>query len=125
LQESIRINSKDGQDDYVRVGTTVQEKNITFSIDAKLHKKVIIKWQQIAQNEELSLGQSNTKTLKKLSLNQRFRNHPKNKAKARKADRKIKTIAIRLIRELERNSLPNSTYQADLDLYKKGVAQKK
>ena len=36
-------------------------------------------------------------------MNQRFNNHPKNNGKARKADKKIKTIAGRLVRELERN----------------------
>ena len=33
---------------------------------------------------------------------QRFRNHPRNKWKARKAARKEKTLAGRLVRELER-----------------------
>jgi hypothetical protein len=35
---------------------------------------------------------------KKLLMDQRFRNHPKNKGKARKADKKVKTIAGRLVR---------------------------
>jgi IS5 family transposase len=35
--------------------------------------------------------------LKKLSADQFFRNHPKNKAKAKKADKKIKAIAGRLV----------------------------
>jgi len=55
------------------------------------------------------------RTLKKLSVDQRFRNHPKNHGKARKADRKVKTIAGRLVRELERNLEPNSQYQSELE----------
>ncbi len=125
LKESISINGDDSNDDDVSVDTTVQEKNITFPTDAKLHKKIIAKCRQIAQKEELPVRQSYTRILKKLSIDQRFRNHPKNKGKARKADRKIKTIAGRLVRELERNLLPSSMYQNNLDLFKKVLAQKR
>jgi IS5 family transposase len=61
---------------------------------------------------------------KKLSLDQRFRNHPKNKVKARKADRKVKTIAGRLVRELERKLPAASKHQNDIVLFKKVLAQK-
>jgi IS5 family transposase len=37
LKESIRINGDDSNDDQVSIDTTVQEKNITFPTDAKLH----------------------------------------------------------------------------------------
>lgn len=124
LQESIRINGKDKDDDHVSIDTTVQEKNITFPTDAKLHKKIIKKCTQISEKERIVVRQSYTRTLKKLSRDQRFRTHPKNKSKARKADRKIKTIAGRLVRELERK-LPHSMYQSDLDLFKKVLEQKR
>jgi transposase, IS5 family len=125
FQESIRINGDDSQDPHVSVDTTVQEKNITFPTDDKLYKKIIKKCQQITEQEQLPLRQSYTRTLKKLSIHQRFRNHPKNKAKVRKADRKVKTIAGRLVRELERNLSANSRYQTDIELFKKVLAQKK
>lgn len=125
LKESIRVNGRDSNDDQVNIDTTVQEKNITFPTDAKLHKKIIKKCQTIAEEEQLPVRQSYTRTLKQLARDQRFRNHPKNKAKAKKADRKIKTIAGRLVRELERNLTPNSKYQVDLDLYKQVLAQKR
>jgi len=125
LKESIRVNGRDSNDDQVNIDTTVQEKNITFPTDAKLHKKIIKKCQTIAEEEQLPVRQSYSRTLKQLARDQRFRNHPKNKAKVKKADRKIKTIAGRLIRELERNLTPHSKYQADLDLYKQVLAQKR
>lgn len=125
FEESIRINGKDGKEDKVIVDTTVQEKNITFPTDAKLHKKIITKCKSISQKEGLPMRQSYTQVLKKLSVDQRFRNHPKNKNKARKADKKIKTIAGRLVRELERNIVPGSIHQSDLELFKKVVAQKR
>lgn len=125
LKESIRINGDDGKDDHVSIDTTVQEKNITYPTDSKLHKKIITKCQQIASKNDLPTRQSYTRVLKKLSREQRFRNHPKNKAKARKADKKIKTIAGRLVRELERNLTPDSIHQKDLELFKKVLAQKR
>jgi IS5 family transposase len=125
LQESIRVNGKDGDDPHVSVDTTVQEKNITYPTDDKLYKKIIKKCRQIAEQEQLPVRQSYTCTLKKLGLNQRFRNHPQNKSKAAKADRKVKTIAGRLVRELERNLSPDSHYQTDIDLFKKVLLQKR
>ena len=125
LKESIRINGEDGQDDQVSVDTTVQEKNITFPTDAKLHKKIIHKCLAIAKKEGLPVRQTYTRTLKKLAVDQRFRNHPKNKAKAKKADRKVTTIAGRLVRELQRNLEPGSIYLADMELFNRVLAQKR
>jgi transposase, IS5 family len=125
LEESIRINGDDSNDKHVTTDTTVQEKNITFPTDAKLHRRIIKKCQQISEREQLPVRQSYSRTLKKLGIDQRFRNHPRNKNKARKADKKIKTIAGRLVRELERNLPPNSVYQNRIDLFNRVLSQKK
>ena len=124
FKESIRINGKDGQEDEATTDTTVQEKNITYPTDSKLHRKIIKKCVAIADQEGIELRQSYKRTVKKLLMEQRFRNHPKNKARARKADKKVKTIAGRLVRELERK-LPPSLHQDILTLFKKVLAQKK
>ncbi len=124
FKESIRINGKDGQEQEGTTDTTVQEKNITYPTDNKLHRKIIKKCIAIADKEGIEQRQSYTRIMKKLLMEQRFRNHPKNKARARKADRKVKTIAGRLVRELERK-LPPSLHQGILTLFKKVLAQKK
>lgn len=124
FKESIRINGKDGQEKEATTDTTVQEKNITFPTDNKLHRKIIKKCISIAQKSGIELRQTYTRTLKKLLMEQRFRNHPKNKGRARKADRKVKTIAGRLVREIERELPPNS-HQDILALFKQVLAQKK
>jgi IS5 family transposase len=124
LKESIRINGKDGQEQQATTDTTVQEKNITYPTDNKLYRKIIKKCIAIADKENIELRQTYTRTLKRLLMDQRFRNHPKNKGKAKKADKKIKTIAGRLVRELERK-LPPSLHQGHLTLFKKVLAQKK
>jgi len=90
-----------------------------------LQKKVIQKCKFIAQKEDIELRQSNSRTIKKLSRDQRFGNHPKNKSKARKADKKLKTIAGRLVRELERKLPPKHEFQNDLQLFLKILLQQK
>lgn len=124
LRESIRVNGKDGTEQEGTTDTTVQEKNITYPTDNKLHRKIIKKCIGIAAERGIELRQSYTRTVKKLLMEQRFRNHPKNKGRARKADRKIKTIAGRLVRELERKLIAG-LHQDTLELFKKVLAQKK
>jgi IS5 family transposase len=124
FKESIRINGKDSLEQEATTDTTVQEKNITYPTDNKLHRKIIKKCIAIADKQGIQLRQRYNRILKKLLMDQRFRNHPKNKGKARKADKKVKTIAGRLVRELERK-LPPSLYQDTLALFKQVLAQKK
>lgn len=124
LKESIRINGKDGKEDEATTDTTVQEKNITYPTDVKLHRKIIKKCIAIAGEQGIELRQTYTRTVKKLIIDGRFRNHPKNKSKARKADKKVKTIAGRLVRDLERKLTPG-VHQDSLLLFKRILSQKK
>lgn len=102
LKLSIDLFGKEAKEKEVLIDTTVQEKNITFPTDTKLHKKIIDKCNTIAETEGISLRQNYKRTVKQLMIEQRFRNHPKRKKKARAAARKIKTIAGRLVRDMER-----------------------
>ena len=124
FKESIRVNGKDGEEKEATTDTTVQEKNITYPTDNKLHRKIIKKCIAIADKEDIELRQSYTCTLKKLLMDQRFRNHPNNKGRAKKADKKVKTISGRLVRELDRKLSPG-LYQDTIALFKKVLAQKK
>jgi len=125
LKESIRLNGKDGEEDNISADTTVQEKNITYPTDNKLQRKIIKKCQQIAHKEGLNLRQSYSRTLKKLSVEQRFSRHPKNRKRAFKAHRKVKTIAGRLVRELERKLPDNHKYSSSLNIFNKVLSQTK
>jgi IS5 family transposase len=124
LKESIRINGKDGKEDKASIDTTVQEKNISYPTDNKLHRKIIKKCVAIAEKEGIVLRQSYKRTLKRLGIDQRFRSHPKNAKKARRADRKVKTIAGRLLRELLRK-LPALMYAENLALFRHILQQKR
>ena len=73
------------------------------------------------------MRQSYIFTIKKLSTIQRFRRNKGADVKARKASKKIKTIAERLIcdvgRKLRATALNN--YRSDLNLFTKVLAQKR
>lgn len=127
LKESIRVNGKDADDDHLSGDTSVQEKNITYPTDDKLYKKIIDKCQSIAEQEQIELRQSYSRTVKKLSVIQRFRKNKGGDVKARKASKKIKTIAGRLTRELKRKLTPVALnkWGQDLDLFERVLAQKR
>ena len=128
LAESIRVN--DDHDDRAThktafIDSTVQEKNVTFPTDSKLLKRVIEKIMKIVEDEGLPLRQSYRRTLKAIFRDQRFRNHPKNWKKARKADKKLRTIAGRLLRELQRNLGENHKYDEQINIFVRVVGQKR
>jgi IS5 family transposase len=125
LKESIRVNGKDSQEDEIVGDTTVQEKNITFPTDSKLQIKIVEKCWKIIEDESLEIRQSYTRTIPKLRYQQRGRNHPKHAAKARKADKKIKTIAGRLVREIERKLPAQNSYNEEISLFKRVLSQKR
>jgi IS5 family transposase len=129
LKESIRVNEPpdDGAATVVSVDTTVQEKNITYPTDDKLYKKIIKKCWKVADEERIDLRQSYRRVVKKLSHQQRFKNTKTGARDARKANKKIKVIAGRLVRELARK-LPLDRlgiYLPDLKLYQRVLSQKR
>lgn len=128
LEISIKIHGKESMEAEVVVDTTVQEKNITFPTDVKLHRKIIAQCGKIAKKEGVKQRQSYKRKVKNLTMLQRFRNHPKNKKKAEAAAKKIKTIAGRLVRELERKLITEEQklrYKEKLALFNKILNQKK
>lgn len=90
------------QAEEVITDTTVQEKNITFPTDTKLRLKSIKKIIQIAHKQGVKLKQTFDKELKTLKVDLRFSHHPKRRKQANQAQRRIKTIAGILLREINR-----------------------
>lgn len=124
---SITIHGKAALEKEVVIDTTVQEKNITFPTDVKLHKKIIEQCRKITEEEGIQQRQSYKRTVKKLIMTQRFRNHPKNRKKALQAARKLKTIAGRMVREIERKltTEQKQKYSSRIEIYNKILSQKK
>jgi len=124
FKHSIDKHGKDGKDPDVSVDSTVQEKNITYPTDSKLHKKIIDKCVKIAKEEGIRLRRSYKRTSKQLVRDTYNGNHPRRRKKSNAARRKLKTIAGRLTRELQRK-LPTGLYKVELDLFERVLAQQK
>ncbi len=124
---SVKIHGKDALEKQVLSDTTVAENNTTFPTDAKLAKKIIDKCNLIAKKENIKQRQTYIRISKQLVRETYNRKHHKRRKKALKADRKLKTIAGRLLRELKR-VLPEhklENYKEDFNLYQKVLHQKR
>ena len=124
---SVQLFGKQAQEKMTLSDTTVAENFTTFPTDSKLAKKIIDKCNKIAKSEGVPQRQTYLRTSKQLLRDTYNRSHPKRRKKAKKADRKLKTIAGRLLRELTRTLRPSSlsVYQSQFDLYWKVLNQKR
>jgi IS5 family transposase len=102
LQVTVQLHGKKVQEAEVVVDTTVQEKNITHPTDTKLAHKVIRRCWKLADRHGVKLRRRYRKAVRHCVLAQRWRRDPKKRKAAHRALRKMKVIAGRLIRELER-----------------------
>ena len=107
--------------------TTVQENNTTFPTDAKLAKKVIDQCNRIVKVEGLPQRQSYVRVSKQLLRDCYNGHHPRRRKAAGKARRKLRTIAGRLLRELERNlpPEPRQSYQEFMKLAGRVLTQQR
>jgi transposase, IS5 family len=113
---SIVIHGDNAKEAEVCIDTTVQEKAITFPTDAKLYRKIIVHCLKIARANSIPLRRTYAKEIKQRKLECRFAGHPKNRANARKAVKRLKTIAGRLVREIERK-LPADALQSSYERF--------
>jgi len=127
FKHSVDIHGKQAKGKMLLSDTTVQENNTTFPTDAKLAKKVIDLCNSIAGKENLKQRQTYKRTSKQLLRDTHNSNHPKRRKKAIKAQQKLKTLAGRQLRELER-MLDRETiekYADQLELFWKALQQGK
>jgi IS5 family transposase len=124
---SVLIHGEKAQQKQVLSDTTVQENNITFPTDAKLAKRIIDKCNQLADCTGVNQRQSYARVSKQLVRDTFNAKHPKRAVKAKRAGKKLKTIAGRLIRELERELSADQLqiYQDELNVHKQILEQKK
>ena len=111
---------------FVLSDTTVQENNTTFPTDAKLCKKVIDKCNKIAEKNGIKQRQKYKKESKQLVRDTYNGQHPKRAKQSKKARIRLKTIANKLLRELDRKMTKEqkSIYKNDLELYQRAVSIK-
>jgi IS5 family transposase len=124
---SIELHGKFAMEDTVNIDTTAQEKAITYPTDSKLAIKIINRVNKLAKVNGIEQRRTYVKEVKQLRLACRHFRHPKKKAQARRALRRLRTIARILIRELRRK-LPQhylfERYQKDFLLYERVLNQR-
>ena len=123
---SVALHGKQAQEATVLIDTTVQEKNITYPTDAKLAIKIINRLNKLAKHHGIQQRRTYVKEVKNCRLSIRHFRHVKKRAKAKKALTRLRTIANKLIRELQRKLSTHSlfeTYQKDFLFYQKVLAQ--
>ena len=124
---SVSLHGKDARSKQEMSDTTVQGNNITFPTDAKLAKKVIDKCNKLASAHAVAQRQSYKRVSKRLVRQTYNSGHPKRRKKAKRALGKLRTIAGRLVRELERK-LPEperERHGGELALFKRVLAQQR
>jgi IS5 family transposase len=105
--------------------TTVQENNTTFPTDSKLCKKVIDGCNRIAEDTGIKLRRSYKHESKQLLRDSYNGKHPSRMKRAKKARKRLKTIANAQIRDLQRkmNAAQTTAYQDKLALYFRAANQ--
>ena len=122
---SVALHGKDAESDSYLSDTTVQGNNTTYPTDAKLAKQVIDACNRIAKKEGINQRQTYIRKSKEYLRNCYNSQHPRRVKKAKKSIKKLRIIAARLVRELERTLDENvlGKYLEDLELYKKVLVQ--
>ena len=125
LKVSARLHGDKAQETEVVVDTTVQEKNITHPTDTKLAHKIIRRCWKLADRNGVKLRRRYRKAVRQCVMAQRWRKDPKKRKAAHRALRKLKVMAGRLIRELERK-LPEHVHaeqRENFALYRRVLRQ--
>lgn len=126
FSESIRVNvdekdkndedkdkrgRKPENDSTVFVDSTVQEKNVTYPTDSKLLNKVLKYCYKASKEYNFRFKQTYRHEVKELKQVQRWRGRKHCKEKVARADRRMRTIAGRLVRETLKNLPEGSCYE--------------
>jgi IS5 family transposase len=126
FEMSVQLHGQAALEKAVNIDTTVQEKNITYPTDAKLAIKIINRLNKLARAYGIQQRRTFGKEVKAMRLNIRHFRHVKRRAKAKKALKRLRTIAHILIRELRR-TLPKyalfDQYQKDFLFYERVLGQ--
>lgn len=122
-----RMHGKKCQEQEIVVDTTVQEKQVSFPTDSKLHRKVIVRCWKLADRNGIRLRRRYLKEVRRCVQLQRWRRDPRKRKLAYKGARRLRTIAGILLRELERK-LPakeKENQKENFVLYRRVLNQKR
>jgi len=127
IQAGLRLNLiKANQVARVNVDTTVMEKNVRHPTDARLLDRAREKLVKQAQAEGIRLRQSYVRVGKQALLQQSRYAHAKQFKRAKREERKLRTMLGRVIRDVERKAVsPSRELKELLVLVKRLHAQKR
>jgi hypothetical protein len=125
FSSSISLHGEKALEKEVVVDTTNQEKDITFPTDTKLAAKIVKAGVKLARRNNLALRQSYVRTLPKLLLAQRGRRSKNGALRAKKVTRKLKTIAWRVVNQLDHSLPPESDDRRRLSIPTRVLSQKR
>lgn len=122
---SVSLHKEAAEESTVLVDTTVQEKAISYPTDSKLAIKIINRLNRLAKRHGIKQRRTFVKEVRALRLACRHFRHVKRRSKAKKALKRLRTIAGILLRELQRK-LPESVLHEETErfaLYERVLAQ--
>ena len=90
---SVKLHGDAIEEKTVNIDSTVQEKAITYPTDGKLAIKIINRLGKIAVKHSIKRRRSFVKEIKELRIKLRFFRHVKKRASAKKAVKRLRTIA--------------------------------
>lgn len=107
---SVALHGEDANEKDVIIDSTVHEKNITYPTDGKLAIKIIHNCIKVAKKHNIQLRRTYIKEMKEKRIALRNFKHPRKKGKAIKAMKRLRTIALTVIRDLKRK-LPKTYHK--------------
>ena len=127
FQHTVKLHGDDARESRVIADTTVQEKNIAFPTDTNLRLKIIRRCWKIAEDAGISLRRSHRREVPALIQKVRFRGRKNHNKSAIKAERRLKTVAGKLSRDIIRKLPPEkqSQYSQELSLFLRILNQKR
>ena len=123
---SASMHGERARESEVVIDTTALEKNITWPTDTKLCRKIIGRCWKVADRNGVKLRRRYGREVRRCLMAQRWRKNPHKRKAAHKGQRKLRTIARRLIWELERKLPGDALHQQreNFELYRRVLDQK-
>ena len=126
LAVSAQLHGARAQEREVVVDSTVQEKNVTYPVDTKQYRKIIMRCWKLSDKSGIRLRRRYRKGVRACIMAQRLRKDPRRRKAARRGHRICVLFSGALIRELERK-LPEALREEqgeNFTLYRLVLAQK-
>ena len=100
LAVSAQMHGERAKESEVVIDSTVQEKNVTYPLDIKQYRKIILRCWKLADKSAVRLRRRYRKEVRACIMAQRLRKDPRRRKAARRGHRRLRIIAGALIRRL-------------------------